>query len=531
MRKSYLVLALLSLVLFSCNSDHSKTANGRVVASGMSLAGDYIERNNSELSNLINEILAIKTSEELYSFLVRVDKNYDQLKTEEAKYFALQMSMMIPLKGIYWRLDGLFASHVGDRRADLTDTTQNLYSALVSRVAVFNNIFAGFSDANHWRAGYDFLAVPNENFTFNEVATRSACEMKKSGSPRAPRNGGYVFGHEFKSERDYRAFLACEFYPALLAAEKRLEALLSTKKVKGMESSADFFAWDNKVVFGAASFDPDRGEDMDRIRKITGGDVYAVMATIESAKASTESIIAYRLKGLTSILNKAGWVIASPGINLTTKKRRGSWNAEKRSEIVAKRKQFLTAEMNNFYGGDYKYWMAKSLKSIEKWWTYADKSRQIYEDTDDFFDRTDAQVIFNPALVNFINRSLNLTNDTIKAMIFNNESVVQSTANGKKIRLRFRDIYLNPAKDLKVYMPTRFQKVGNKLRAFNSKRLGKRVEYNDFLIGSAVSWNAKEYQKLFPKVKNDEDLREAALLLSQSWGGLTGLTLLNQIFL
>ena len=520
----------MSLFLYSCNKDSStalsKNRSGRVVASGMSLSGDYVERNNPELASLINELLAVKTSESLYKYLKKVDKNYETYTKAETKYYALQMSMMIPVKGIYWRLDGLFSSHFGDSRVDFTNTAQNLYSALINRIAMFNDVFAGFSDSNHWKAGYDFLAEPSDAFTFNPVATTRDCVNAKYGSKK-----GRYYGGSFKTEEGFRGFLACEYYPALIVAEKRLEALLSTTEIQAMEKSAQFFAWDSRVVFGADSFRAEAGEDIDRIRKITGGDVYALMAGVESMKASTESLLAYKLKGLVGIVNQAGFAIASPGVRLLSGRRDGKWNAQKRTEIIRKHKDFLTAETSNFYGGDYKVWMKRSLASVEKWWQYADKSKQTYEATSEFFDHDDAQVALNPALIDFVGRSLNITNNNIKDMIFNNESIVQSVSNGKKVRLKFREIYTKPITDLKVYLPTSFKSKGKDERNFKSSVLKTKITYSDYLIGSSTMWNIKEYKKIFPKVKTKEDLREAARLFGQSWGGVTGLTLLNQIFL
>lgn len=536
LKRSALLYSVIGFVMFSCINNKSEYTKSEqkivtsqiniskkkrtVAASNLNLSGDYIQKNKPEFASLINQALEIKTAKQLYNFIKTQDQNYDKFKELESKYFVLQLSLLLPAKGIFWRIDTLTASYLGDGRIDTTNTAQNLFVALISRMSSFNTVFAGFSSENNWKAGYDFLTKPNDEFTFEKVLTSKSCNIKKYKK----------FGLSFNNEKDYRAYLACEYYPALVKAEERLKTLLNDPQIKMMENSNKFLVWDNKLLYGVDSFDPEKGQDADRIRKITGGDIYSVMAGIQSAKSGIESSIAYKLKGLVAIINKAGKVMASVGIS-TKKISKESFSSRKRTRIINGERNFLRAEKTNFYGGDYRYWMKKSLTSVESWWKYADRARVIYENTSDFFEKDDSQLILNPALINFVQRSLDLSDEHIKNMIFEDEAIISSIV-GKTLRINYRNIFLSPVTDIKVYLPNRWKGKENDVRrSYRSKKLKSRIYYRDFSVGNSDGWNVETYRKIFPEVKSKDDLREAARIMSQSWGGVPGVLILNQIFL
>ena len=116
--------------------------------------------------------------------------------------------------------------------------------------------------------------------------------------------------------------------------------------------------------------------------------------------------------------------------------------------------------------------------------------------------------------VRFSNLDLRQIDESVNNIenLIQDKEVVSAVVNGEAVDVRFSQFFLNPPKDLKAFMPTEFNKESNyKKNAYGT--------YRNYRAGSPVGWNLEAYRRYFPDVKSNEDIKRAARILGQSWGG------------
>ncbi len=491
----------------------------RNLASSLGITGQYIKEKVPELEKMRVEIFSAKSPAAIYNLIKKYDDNYNSYQSLEAKYLAASISMLRPLKSIYWRADPLLASYLGDKKVSTMNTAQNSYTSLIYGIANLQNVFSSSHPESQWENGFKYLALPDDKFTFEPLSTTAVC--KKSGYNKK-------WGNAFNKEVDFKAFLACGYTPALDKAITRFGKIADTLEGKSLDST---ILWDNKIFFDKNSFAPGSGSDSNRIRKITTADVYALMASLYSAKSSIEAVLAYKLEGLINITNKIGYELASPGVR-TSSFSDNSLTSRERRNIVKSQRLFLNAETSTFYGHDYKSRLSRSLTALEKWWEYSDLSRDLYDKLGNSFEDSNTQLFINPGMMNFANQqNITLSFDHLKDMIFSDQATVTSAITNNQIQIKFRSLFGdNAPTNLQDYMPKDFNAI-KRSGTYFSKKLNKKITYRNYDHEAATSWEYKKYQKVFPGINNKKQLRDAAVIMSQTWGSSLGLPILNQVFL
>jgi hypothetical protein len=482
----------------------------------------------------------VKTSEQLYDLVLKYEKKYPSLKTDDAKVLVLQMTAMKSLRALGWRVEKLLGSYIGDGRIDSTNTSINILITGLRSVHAFNNLFNSFANRDFYKAGFDFLTVPNK-LTF--VTDRTAAKGSK-----ACRN--YTnWGRQLVKEDDFRDYLACEVYPHLELAEKRLDAILDDKNFK----KDDILVWDNRIFMGPDSFKDKTGNDADRFRKVTKSDLQVLAANLQFAKHNAAATIAYRLEGAKTIFNNMGKEMTDAGKTIFSNilndggisNLDGLTPYERRRRIV-KFGNFLKGIEGKFRGKDRKGWMfGQAYPALQKWFDYADKARVAIKDNRAEATANDQQFLFNPLTAQPVNNITEQTFQNLKDLIKGGTVTFHSlTDNGNYQKVNLKAFYQTPPEDLKAFIPPKSSFNRKKMkesreitiklpRGKQVKALVRNYDYEVPNFDNPKQWKPDElrnfiqlYSKYFPEIDSGSDkeklenLKRATRVISQAWGGL-----------
>ena len=96
----------------------------------------------------------------------------------------------------------------------------------------------------------------------------------------------------------------------------------------------------------------------------------------------------------------------------------------------------------------------------------------------------------------------------------NGTGVKTAMINGEPVEVDFEGFFSRPPEDLKVFLPLNYDEgPSSKTDTATGKT------YRNYLQGSPIGWRVGEYQKYFPNVKDSGDIKDAARVMSQTWGG------------
>lgn len=494
-----------------------KIGNRKVAESNnLSITEQFFNQNRKETRTLRDEVFAISSSAQLDGFLAKVDSNYNSYKEIDAKFYAIQLASQRPFRSILWRLETMIGSRIGDGRLDTTNMTQNMFISGVGAISSFNNTLIDFSNSQYWKTGFKYSSEPHE-FSFKKLGEGECSNHKNKKYEN--------WGQTFSNEVELKDFLSCEVYPSLVEAEKRLADLI----IAFNQMPSDYkIIWDSKILFGADSFDANLGNDRERFRKIGSIELNSLMAALKQSKMSLEMLMAYNIDDVVEINNRLGKKMAEVGVRFTAFSTNDALLSHVRAEVLRDHKNFLTKETRKFAGANAETWMARSLSSLEEWFEYANLARLETDRTANSVDPQDQQLLFNPAGANPLLGQMEISFESMERLIFNDgPQVLTSQVTGEYIEVDFRKLFKSPHTDLKDFLPTQFD---TKDGIYSKKIKGKKYKFRNYNYGMATSWNKNVYQKYFNfskpgsnekgKELSNEDLKRAARVTTQAWGGV-----------
>ena len=403
-----------------------------------------------------------QTPDDLQAILkdINDDSFYAKL-SPDAQFAAAQMAPLIAFHGFF------------NRAIEWIEPTP---IAHMGTVAVLRSLGSGvmvYFPTAQWKAGIEYLTVPSDDM-----------------------------GPIIRNENDMHAFLEKDLIPAVVKMKDRLEALNFIQKP---------VYFDNKIFYGTANFFSDR----DQYLRIGEAEKRAVLANVYYALSGLESVDAYNLNGLFKAVDT---ISKNYGFNSFLTFNPDASTAQKRFKVL-KDANSSVGFLNLRDGG--KTWMHASYNSL----TFAviNNALSFHELREHLNDTETYGNVMDPR--SFVGGSRMIGNGltnlryivTGKGKTAKVQSGVISTE-GRVVSLE--NFFNNPPTSIVDLMPNGFDESPYNMTA-NVTVDGKKTSrtFHNFLSGRPNAWPLAEYQKVFPELKNSDDVPETARMMSQSWGG------------
>ncbi len=413
---------------------------------------------STEFKATRNKFLAIKTPEELETFLTDLDKNFDSFKENDQKFFAAQIIPLRELRGFLWKSQPVFSK------------TKITHSVVLTAVKSTVSAVQVYLPTDQWKAGLGYVSQP------------FARDQKVST--------------QFQNEADVVSFVSGAFRQSLLKSARRIQAL---------DLKDSYIAWDNKLLYGKASFQ----DDIDRYRLV--GEVER-LSTLASLHATLSQIAYQRAYSAENSLNMYQDIGKLYGFDGFFSKVDGA-PASKRSAVMRK-----PAYQN--YGvlvEDGAKWMEQSFQHMREsvrltsalWNQIKREDRPISE-----------AFIFDSTFARPYERGGDLSMANLEAMV-EGRAQIRSGITGEVVVVDLPGFFSNPPQDLKAFLPTEFESSQEWKNIELKDGAGKvhKLKARNYEVGRGVNWDSATYKSIFPEISSGKSVPESIRILSQSWGG------------
>lgn len=432
-----------------------------------------------EFKKIRDEILLVKTGQELDEKLSFYDKNFDSLKENDSRLFIAQMIPLRAVRGIVWRLKPLVSD---------INLTHSLLLTMVKGLIIQSEMFL---PSNQTKALTEFFTMP----------------FVEDGQPPWVNKGEIVkaySGLNKGGEAEVQAHVIQAFIPMLEKAVERIEDPKLLMK--------DWRVFDNRLWYGGKTF-PDA---MNRYALVHEVERQLALTNINAAIAEISYQAAYSWNGFMD-MNRA--ISNLYGLDFVLSQVDGV-PLEKRVKVIR--------------SGKYKEWgMLRDQTLIDKSWKYLNKAVTTTDLAWRGMKNRPANELYlfdNSEALPF-RRAGDLQIATIKSLM-QGPKTVSSTITNEPVVVNLKGLFDNAPKDLKNMYPV---KDGFKKAVRNKHRQGQYLtidlktnsgvvteEYRDYTIGMGQEWDVSpgtSYKSLFPNVKNgSEDFIKHIRVLSQEWG-------------
>ncbi len=414
--------------------------------------------------------LKVKSAEELEAFLVDLEANYDKTQDNDLRFFAAQLLPLRELRGLVWRSRPIFSQSKITHSVVLTSV-----KSAVTNVKIF-------LPTEQWEAGLQYVSEP------------------------FVRDG--VVASEFKSEADLVAHFAGPVREAVLLAAQRVQAIDLKDK---------YIVWDNKLLFGKASFQ----DDIDRYRLVGEVERLSALASLHGTLAQIAYQRAYSAENAVKLTQEIGRLYGVDGFLFSQVDGAPS---QKRVEILRK------PAYRNFGTllPDGAKWMELSLQHLQEtvrltsaiWSQIKTEDRPLTE-----------AFLFDSSSARAFERSNDLAIANMEAMV-EGRTKIRSGVTGETVLVDLPAFYRNPPQDLKEFLPTKFKGGGEWRTVQLTDGAGKvhSVRARNYEVGRGIDWKSDVYQSIFPELGSGQDIPKNVRVLSQSWGAwMTALPLADAI--
>lgn len=375
--------------------------------------------------------------------------------SNDAKFVAAPLIALKPYRGIVVRLRPLFK--------DGLIKSGHVRGAPVTHAAVLTVLrmaAAGvnvFTPTPQWKAGFAYFTEPSANL-----------------------------GSDISSDMALKRFVAYESLPAIEKLRDRMAALNLEKPIY----------FDNKLMLSKANFVADK----DRFLMIGEAERKAVLSAILLFHSGVNGSMAYSWDGLIaacdSVANVYGFQQTFAAEGATAKDRTAQLNK-------FRNKLFVFDKTNG------KVWMDRSFRSLKEG---IRQGKLSWMATQDYNQSSNGiNMLFDPRVAMPFGRVINTGFENLESMI-EGTGVKSAVVAGEVVDVNLTKFFTDPPDSMLAFLPTRFVE-GKNEAVLHGKT------YRDLTIGTPNGWNTSVYQKYFPSVKSDDDVKAAARILSQSWGG------------
>jgi hypothetical protein len=418
-----------------------------------------------------SEMMAgIKTPEQLHDLLKRLnDDQYYESLSPDAKFAAAQMAPFIAAQGLF------------NRSMELVDGSPLTHMAVVNMLRGISAGVMVYLPTDQWEAGIKYMVLPAGNLPL------------------------------IANENDVHRYIETELIPVLAKMVKRLN---------GLNFSSKPVYFDNKVFYGTANF----ADETNRYIRVGEPERHLALASGFASISGLESLNAYSLRGAFKTIDA-----------LATNTGFASALGFRPEQTTVKKRTAIVRQMNASYGlfnlrPNGKSWMQASYDNLNLAVTHGiiawNELKARTNDTGSFGGNANSYgVALDPRSFLGAERILNAASANLTYLLSDgNDGKMQSAvvnSEGRKITLK--NFFYNPPNSLMDLLPNGFDESPYNMTA---KVNGKSRVWHNYLSGRPTAWPLAEYQKIFPEVKNNNDIPFTARVLSQSWGGqIVGLPL------
>jgi hypothetical protein len=280
-------------------------------------------------------------------------------------------------------------------------------------------------------------------------------------------------------------------------------------RVKKIDLKGKEVVWDNKLLYGPASFQ----DDLDRYRLVGDVEKALVTANLHSTIAQLCFARAYSAEGTTDVIENLGRLYGIDGF---------LWQ---RVEGAPARDRVAVMRSGRFakWGAlnpDGTSWTKAALSNIRA-------SAKLMSGVWDQVQRRPMGESWAVDPSFFQSRDIVRTGDLrvedVVAMT-KGPTKIRSAVTGETVAVNMPAFYENPPRDLKALLATGFN-TEPEWKTMNFTVDGKTValKARNYDAGSPTNWDVGQYRSFLPDVKNGNDVKRAARVLSQSFGGSAAL--------
>lgn len=414
---------------------------------------------SKELKAIQARVHAVKTSEAMETLLNDLDKNYESYPTD-VKFYITQIMPAKAFRGIFYRLKPLFDGKSNFVHSQILTTAK----AMATRAQVF-------LPYEHAQAGYEYIASPFVSST-----------------------GEMVEG--FKEEADVQVWIVSELLPLINQSAQRLEKLNLVEPI----------VWDQKMVFGPKSF----GDSVNRFKMIGEFEKNLSLSAHYGAITNLATIRAYSVQNSVALYKEIGFLYGFDGFGLFN--RIDGVSAEKVAKVMRKPAFANTGKLmpDGDKWMDYAYKSSqKSLKRLSMAWELSSSERKdenLYAFNTNFINVNRDEVEENLRILNRVIMSKDVES-------------LRSGVTGEVVQMNYSKLFTSPPKDLKVFLPTQFDKNAKASREVTlANGTKKTLTYRNYAEGSATGWDVKQYETYFPSVKVNDDVYRTVRVLNHIQG-------------
>lgn len=310
---------------------------------------------------------------------------------------------------------------------------------------------------------------------------------------------------DIKNDQDFYNFLINEVRPSVVTFMKRVRDDMN------FEGSVYF---DNNILYKTADF----GVDNDRYIRLREPDRIALLGSSYFALAGLNMSAAYHWDGFFKTIHNVSKVYGFDSFTLKHPMKKAT--AKKRTETIKKSKDLFTIRTtaNDTWMNDAYYIMKEGVRTWRLAWT------MLKDDSSFPRNPQEISILLDPRFIQPFNRITGNSYDNIER-ILEEDGVGSAIIAGETVKVNLKKFFTeNPPKDLKAFLPIKFDESD-----YETKKDG--FEFRNYHAGAPAGWNLEVYQEYFPSVKTNEDVKKAARVLMQTWGGaVAGMPMFSVLF-
>ncbi len=442
---------------------------------------------SQEYKDIVRNVLNAKTPDQIHGLLLSLDKKIDSMP-QDAKFLGAQLLMFKEFRGIIYRMIPMVSKH------------NATHSFLRNQVKVVASNMRIYLPLQHWEAGFDYLVEPyliskKEKAVVDQFEDISAVKNKiHSGKFEA-----------IVASEQFQDYVGKHVYSAFARATNIIEDLNFEKPI----------VWDNRIAFGSDSYKDDFEET--RYRKVGEAERLLALSSLHMGMHYIKYLISYDVKGSLSLAKDIGKLYGIDGFALgeTVGVPSYKWVKQVQKSKYDNIGRIRPGGKNN---------MAQSYNHLKEGVKLLRIAREELrnEPADKFF-------VIDPSRLNVWDENIEKQFKHIECLTDDqkedspSECAIRSAITGHTVVVDLKNFYLNPPKNLKIFLPTDWKVNKGKVRrkiAFKKEYTKHGVTYPNYTWGTPTKWDISAYKKhVFPNINKSSEIPEYIRTLRQSFGG------------
>ncbi|GAB4409391.1 MAG: hypothetical protein OHK0056_11340 [Bacteriovoracaceae bacterium] len=431
-----------------------KTASGGVDTSLMS----------EEYKSMVNQVLTIKTGDQLASMLDTLDKKVDSYP-DDAKMLGSLLLLLKPMRGVVYRM------------IPMVEKPKVTHSFLRNQVKTLASNMRLYLPLDHWEAGFAYLTEP---FAVNGKAVAQFENSKLFAKDKST------------AIQQFQNFLEADVYNSFAQAVQRVESIQFKRPV----------VWDNRLVFGGSSF---QGDDIEnRYRYVQEGERHLTLSSLHLGMHYLYYVTAYDINDSLKFSYRVGRLYGIDGFD---------------NEIVGVPNYKVSKELKKFPhlfemrpNGETK--MRASFQHLREGIRQVRLAREELRD-----EAPNRMLVLNPEKFNPWDEDFEKQMAVAECLVGKDSDEpgvcpVHSAITGEVVKINLFAFYDKAPRDLKSLMATDWDLSTEEITDSKLK-----VTYPNYYWGRPTSWNKDAYKAYFPELKSGEEVAKNVRVLRQAYGG------------